>query len=426
MNIPHGPGLVFGKDITALPTPLKAPGAKSPHILVIGGGVSGLVNAWVLLDAGYHVTIVSKEWATYGTAQRLTCQIAGALWEYPPAVCGQHTDVISLQHSKRWAMTAYHIWSAIATHTKLGKEAGVRMRKADFFFSIPLEECPAQLSKMHEIMAQNIHGFRRDTGIIKEHGINPSYGVVDAYEYLAPVIDTDACMSFLHSLVTAKGAKLVTQTITGDLFPQESFLRAEFAANAIINCTGLSGTELANDDSCYPIRGALIRVINDGSAFPKLEHALAVPVIRDDALSEMVFLLPRNDNILLIGGTTEPHAGTLDLTVDSPIIKRMRERCEAFLPGLANARLDSEYPFAQGLRPFRQKNVRVERELREHAGGQVSRIVHCYGHGGSGWSLSFGCAGDVLGLVKEALMDKTPKPMSGGMAWVELREEARL
>lgn len=49
------------------------------RILVVGGGITGLVTAWVLLDKGYHVTIVAKEWAFWGKQQRLTFQIAGAL-----------------------------------------------------------------------------------------------------------------------------------------------------------------------------------------------------------------------------------------------------------------------------------------------------------------------------------------------------------
>lgn len=62
------------------------------------------MTAWTLLDHGYRVTILSKEWATFADKQRLTSQIAGALWEFPPAVCGQHTNKISLTNSKRWCM----------------------------------------------------------------------------------------------------------------------------------------------------------------------------------------------------------------------------------------------------------------------------------------------------------------------------------
>ena len=416
MAAPHKGNLIFWRDLTPFPTPLHAPVASSPHVLIVGGGVTGLINAWTLLDHGYHVTILAKEWASYGKAQRLTSQIAGALWEFPPAVCGQHTDAISLQHSKRWCITAYHIWDAIAASDSLAKLSGVQMRGADFFFPVPIEQDPEQMSKMLEIMSSGLRGFRRDPAIIKERRVNPAYGAVDAYEHLAPIIDTDVCMKFLQELVTSKGATLITRTIKGDLFDQEASLRSEFSADVLINCTGLAGSEIAGDASCYPIRGGLIRVINDGTDFPKVENALTITADAVHDSNEIVFLVPRNDNILLIGGIAESHENTLDLTLDSPIIKRMRARCEEFLPDLKKARLDEDYPLAQGLRPFRQRNVRVERELRLHAQGEngaapVSRIVHSYGQGGAGWSLSFGCASDVLELVQEALLDLPARPM---------------
>lgn len=411
-------GLVFWRDLTPFPVPLRTPVAHSPHILIVGGGVTGLVTAWVLLDKGYHVTVLAKEWASYGKEQRLTSQIAGALWEYPPAVCGQHTDAISLQHSKRWCMVAYHIWDAIAATETLRDVSGVRMKGADFFFPVPVERDIEQLSKMLEIMSSGIRGFRHDANIIKDRAIDITYGAVDAYEHLAPVIDTDQSMKWLTSLVQQKGAKLITRTIQGDLFHSETELRAEYGADVIINATGLAGTELAGDTTCYPIRGCLIRVINDGSNFPKLDHALTITADAVHDSSEIVFIVPRNDNILLLGGIAEPHEHEFSLTLDAPIVKRMRARCEAFLPHLKHAVCDLEYPLAQGLRPFRQRNVRVERELRlrhsanETTGAAVpSRIVHTYGQGGAGWSLSFGCAGDAAALVEEALLDLPPRAM---------------
>lgn len=114
----------------------------------------------------------------------------------------------------------------------------------------------------------------------------------------------------------------------------------------IINATGLAGTELAADKSCYPIRGGLIRVVNDGSDFPKVDTALTITADLVHDWSEIVFLVPRNDKILLIGGIPEPHEDQLDLILDSPILKRMRARCEAFLLDLRKARLDPDYPLA--------------------------------------------------------------------------------
>jgi D-amino-acid oxidase len=45
-----------------------------------------------------------------------------------------------------------------------------------------------------------------------------------------------------------------------------------------------------------------------------------------------------------------------------------------------------------GLRPFRKSGVRLERDrLRD---GRT--VIHNYGHGGAGFTLSWGCAREVL------------------------------
>lgn len=419
--------LAWGKNFCLDPSPQISPTNSSPRILVIGGGVTGLTTAWVLLDRGYHVTIVAKEWASHNQDKRLTSQIAGALWEYPPAVCGQHSDAISLSHSKKWCMVAYRVWSAIAADPDLAATSGVQMKKSRFFFPCRLEDDPAQLAKMHEVACSGVQKFRRDPSLIQRLNINPAYGAFDAYEHLSPIIDTDRATEWLMTLVQGKGAVLVTETIHGDLFGQEDNLRARFDADAIVNATGLASAEIAGDGTCYPIRGALIRVINDGKDFPKVTSSMTIAVDAVHDSNEIVFIVPRNDNILVLGGIVQPHEWSLDLSLDSPVIKRMRSRCEAFLPKLKNARLDPDYPLAQGLRPFRGHNVRVERELRRQRqpNGQTrprhSRIVHSYGHGGAGWSLSFGCAEDVASLVEDALRDSPPKPMAHSSPLIRAR-----
>lgn len=415
----NAPSLVMWRDLSPYPKRLIQTSASSPHILVVGAGVTGLVTAWVLLDKGYKVTIVSKGFANFSNNDRLTAQIAGALWEYPPAVCGAHTDRISLSHSKRWCMDAYHAWDAIAAVPELQRASGVRMMPSGFFFPTAVENDAAQHAKMVEIVASGVRGFRRERRILEQRGVDPGYGVQDAYEFLAPVIDTDQAMMWLLSIVLGKGASTVTEEISGDLLPQEQALRARFAADAIVNATGLGATDLAGDPSSYPVRGALIRVVNDGRDFPRVESALTITADAARDVNEIVFLVPRNDRILLVGGLTQPREAALDLTLDSPAVQRMRRRCEAFLPCLARARVDPTYPLSQGLRPFRSRNVRVERELRAAGKGLPSRIVHSYGHGGSGWSLSFGCAGDVANLVEDALRDVIPTPMEFDPTYVD-------
>ena len=316
-------------------------------------------------------------------------------------------------------MVAYDIWSAMASDPDLSAAAGVKVRRSTFFFPQPIEQDTKQLSKMREIKGSGVIGFRRDPDMIREFDVSSTYGAIDAYEHLAPVIDTDRCMAFLTELVRGKGATLVTEIIRGDLFSQEDFLLARFDADAIVNATGLASIELAADKSCYPYRGALLRLINDGKDFPKVDAALTITADPAHSPTEIVFILPRNDNILLLGGIAQGHQWDLDLTLDSSIIQGMRNRCEAFLPGLRDARLDPDYPLAQGLRPFRTGNVRVESEPRKHGGWRKSRIVHSYGHGGSGWSLTFGCAADVVALIENAVHTLSARYIPPPMRFVD-------
>ncbi|KAF9021772.1 FAD dependent oxidoreductase [Hymenopellis radicata] len=382
---------------------------KNKRVLVVGGGVTGFTTAWALLDAGYKVTLVSDKWAD--PKDRIASQIAGALWEWPPAVCGKHTDVISLEKSKDWCMTSYHIfdklqeWMPPVGNLK-AFDHGVQMGMANFFFVEKLEEMAdaGQLDKWNEIqaMSSEIKGVKRDPRLIHRHQVNKKAGVVDSYQHMSPMIDTDAYMRWLQFVVTCKGASLYTRKVEGDLLFQEGTLLAQYDADIIINATGLGSHDLAGDKSVYPLRGALVRVVNDGKIFPKVTEALVVT--HDNTRGEdedIVFIVPRNDNILILGGLVQPHEYNLDLKMDSPEIQRMRTRCNNFVPGLENAEYDPDAPLVQGLRPFRGTNVRIERETRKNG----SRIIHSYGHGGSGFTLSFGCARDVLGLVYDLEKD---------------------
>ncbi|THH02300.1 hypothetical protein EW026_g587 [Hermanssonia centrifuga] len=387
------------------------------RVLIIGGGVTGLTNAWTLLDAGYSVTVVSDRWASL--EDRITSQIAGALWEWPPAVCGRHTDLVSLRLSKSWCMTSYRVFDKLQKLYPAGGRDGhgIRMRVANFFFDKPIEENAEEYEKMMEIEAAHLRGFKRDPLLAKKHAVSRTAGVVDAYKHESPVVDTDAYMMWLRSLVVSKGARLVTDRISGDLIYMEDELMEMYDAQVIINATGLGGYELAADKTVYPLRGALIRVVNDGTRFPLVTEALVVAhdyEKRDDD-GGIVFIVPRNDRTLILGGIAQPYEHQLDLTLDSPEIRRMRERCNKFVPGLADAEYDID-PLVQGLRPVRGENVRVERELRRKQDGSLSRVVHSYGQGGSGFTLSFGCAGDVLNLVKEVEACIPPTPLKSGHA----------
>ena len=140
--------------------------------------------------------------------------------------------------------------------------------------------------------------------MVTKHAVSQDAGVIDAYKHKAPVIDTDQYMGWIRNLVASKGGKLVTERISGSLFEQEAALLSRFEADIMVNATGLASLELAEDKTVYPLRGGLIRVVNDGTKFPKVTEALVVAndIKKRAEAGGIVFIVPRNDNILILGG----------------------------------------------------------------------------------------------------------------------------
>jgi D-amino-acid oxidase len=106
----------------------------------------------------------------------------------------------------------------------------------------------------------------------------------------------------------------------------------------------------------------------------------------------LTYLAPREETVVL-GGTAQRGAGYL--SPDPRTAEEIVARCAALVPEAAGARIIEH---RVGLRPART-TVRLERDVL--ADGRP--VVHCYGHGGAGVTMSYGCARDVVGLVADAL-----------------------
>jgi D-amino-acid oxidase len=359
---------------------------RSQSVLVIGAGVSGLTTALALAETA-KVTIVAER-----RPAETVSTVAGALWEWPPAVCGHHRDQGSLVRSKEWCLVSYDRFKELARNPA---ETGVHLRLANFYFSQRIEDNALELTKLTELRDQ-VDGFRRDPALIAENGVDGGYDtdypLIDAYQYLAPMIDTDRYLGWLQRRVEEAGVKIHEgQRITGLLAPQEEELRAQYGVDVIVNCSGLGSAELA-EAAMVPLRGALVRALNDGFRVPRVEQAHCLAHHPDRGVQDMVFIVPRGADLLLLGGLVEPMRLETGIGLDYPPVAAMRERCLRFLPALRGIELDPHEPVRAGLRPHRARNVCLERE-------PGTSIIHNFGHGGSGVTLSWGCAEEVPRLL---------------------------
>ena len=360
--------------------------SSTRRVVVIGAGVVGLTVALETRKRGYEVVIVADR-----LAPEITSVIAGALWEWPPAVCGHHRDPTSLERSKQWAGISYERFGDLA----LDPRTGVHVRPTVFYFRRPLDEIPFELRKMREL-AENVDGFRRDAALAAEHGVATDAGIQDAYTHLAPMIDTEHYLQWLQQEVVAAGCQIARDRVVGPLVEREGELLRKFGGQAIVNCSGLGAAKLVPDRRVYPLRGSLIHVRNDGTDMPPIKTAHCMSFDESVGGQNMVFIVPRGRDRLVLGGLVQPGEWDTDVTMDDPEVQQMLERCRAFLPVLHRARPITEQPVRTGLRPARHGNVRLELE-------SGTSIVHCYGHGGSGVTLSWGAAAEVAELLDKIM-----------------------
>jgi D-amino-acid oxidase len=188
----------------------------------------------------------------------------------------------------------------------------------------------------------------------------------EGLRFVAPAVDMSVHLPWLVGRLHALGGAVERREVAS---------LDELDADAVVNCAGLGARELAGDDSLVAVRGQILRV--------------AAPEVREWLLDQsdpqrLVYVVPRIDDVVL-GGTADE--GAEDRTPDPETTDAIRARCAALIPALRDAPLVG---VAVGLRPARPA-VRLEAE---------GRVVHCYGHGGAGVTLAWGCAGEVAALLR--------------------------
>ena len=130
-----------------------------------------------------------------------------------------------------------------------------------------------------------------------------------------------------------------------------------------------------------PVRGQIIHCKNRG-------HITEAVTIGSG--EESAYMIPRGD-VVVYGGTSDK--GEFDTEVDKGAVQDIIRRCKKLLPDRYTQDMEIVGHWV-GLRPFREDAVSVE--SRRLGDGRV--VVNNYGHGGSGFTLCFGCADEVVKL----------------------------
>jgi D-amino-acid oxidase len=312
-------------------------------VVVVGAGISGLSCAIRIQQAGARVAVVTAD-----EPGQTVSAVAAAVW-YP-----SHTD----------ADPRVLGWAA-STFEQLSEQAaqgvpGVVMRPTRMLL---------RGSTISPWWARAVPDFRHAPTTEVPSGHTGEWRFTVPSVEMAPYLDWQ-----LQQLTTAGGVvfrrRLDRLSDVTELAP------------TVVNATGLAARILADDPAVHPIRGRIVLVANPG---------LDTSVRDEDDPAGLTYVHPRSRDVVL-GGTFEPDEPDLSPSLDEG--RAIIERCTALVPRLAGAQVLRQ---VVGLRPGRDGGIRLEQDAA--VGPQFGRLIHNYGHGGAGVTLSWGCADEVARLA---------------------------
>ncbi|MDP9093290.1 MAG: FAD-binding oxidoreductase [Actinomycetota bacterium] len=308
------------------------------RVRVVGAGIVGLATAWRMRQSGHEVDIVAAE-----IGEQTTSAIAAALWM--PYRALPEREVV------RWAARGLDVLSTMATDPRTGVDLRTgrvlyRERTPDPWWA----EAAPPLHRLDQ--AQRPAGF------------------ADGIELTVPVVDTPVHLRWLVDQLERVGTP-VTRRHVGALE------EAARDVDVVVNCAGLGAGALVGDHDLHPVRGQVLLVEQVGLQSWVLDETDPV---------DLTYVVPRRDTIVL-GGTAL--AGDCDDAVRPETAEAILRRAVGLVPRLAGARVLGHQV---GLRPARSA-VRLERD---------GDVIHCYGHGGAGVTLAYGCAQDVDELLSQS------------------------
>lgn len=309
------------------------------RVVVVGAGVAGLTTAIVLAEAGLAVHVVAEQ------IPGVTSLAAGAMWG--PYLVEPKAKV------DEWSRRSLEVFRELAGDPATGVRltSGVEASRT--------AEAPPD-------WATTLPDYRP----CEAAELPP--GFTAGYRFTVPLIDMPVYLRYLLRRLEAAGGTVEQRHVTS--------LAEAGPADVLVNCSGPGARKLAPDAGLRPIRGQHVVVENPGLVEFFSEDTGTSP--------ELLCFYPHGGTVVL-GGTAVDGEGGFGR--DQEAAAGILTRCAEVEPRLAGARV---LEHRVGARPTRAA-VRVEEE--RATGG--ARVVHNYGHGGAGVTLSWGCAGEVLDLV---------------------------
>jgi D-amino-acid oxidase len=312
-------------------------------VVVVGAGVSGLTCAIRLVEAGCRVAVRSAD-----PPAGITSYAAGAIWG---------CYLVTHDRGRDWSLRSLDVFRDLARDPGT---TGVRMTSG-------------MVASRGDLRAAHPGPGAEDVRPLTGPATLPP-GFSNGWWYRVPLIDMSAYLAYLTARLGDRGVRVEIDRVTPERLPG--------LGATVVNCTGVDARDLVPGDPVRPVRGDLLVVDNPG---------LDTFFVEDDEDIDglTTYVLPQGDRVMLGGSRAD---GDWSRRPDPRRAAGILRRCVEAEPLLAGARV---LEHRVGLRPVRER-------LRVEADDRHPHVIHNYGHGGAGVTLSWGCADEVLALTGAA------------------------
>lgn len=321
------------------------------RIAIVGAGVSGLTCGVIFAERGYGTAIFAKE-----IGQQTTSSVAAAVW-FPYHV-EPAERVIPL------ALATYQVLLDLARYP----QSGVSIIESRQFLrtgEIEISDWAIPLG------AQRLSSVATGLWPVQDYAQPGGYSFKSGFSLRVPLMDTTIYLDYLAARFRKAGGEINANV----RFEKLKDVDRKF--DLVINCAGIGARELVQDADLEPHRGQVAIV-------PRIE-GLSCAIVCDDA--PLMYAIPRT-NDCVFGGTNDVSDNlAADPATTSQIVAESSRVLNIERPRVLAERV--------GLRPFRRSGVRLERDRLDDG----RTVIHNYGHGGAGFTLSWGCAREVLDMA---------------------------
>lgn len=369
--------------------------ASQERVLVVGAGAIGLRTAWELVNI-HKIPVVVQ--APVPPLDKTTCSMgAGGFWM--PFRCDD-------ERVDRWALETLDELQEYAKNSGL-----VELLPALHVMPGPVAELPSWTQDKRldfkPITIDSLYDSSGHSSLLKIPPLSDwrESGYEHAWFFQAPIVNSPMMLLHLLDQLNASGLAEVnveTGTYMESIDQMQSTAQV-LGCTAVVNCTGLGAAAICNEDdsneSDVAMQGArgVLHIYDRRTICYRTggtqDALIAVDCEPWGTDSHPCYRITRG-NIVIVGGTYLP--GDAEKMIRPDEHEQLRENAYKLGIDTKKSRPIGEWV---GFRPSRPS---VRCEIEEAATESEVKVVHNYGHGGSGWTINVGAARECAELVISA------------------------